>query len=411
MADNNNINIAQLDSINFDGLTLESLIELNDQNNDNINTCNITSNSAIMSSDIIKSNDNNNSIYQVATIEDVLTSNNDVQMQDFAAVFKQSLKDFDKNAWAAKKGYETPSFPIWSQKMEGLGTGFYIVAGYSNSGKTAFMTNLAYNYAKHEDNKLYLVYYSLDDTKQRIIPRFIAMNKKIPITICEKPARYEELIQSNHPNKDELNNALLKRKEGLQELIDMSSNLYIADAEEITSIEKLANHARMVQTYVKAIDSDSNIIICIDSLMDLSFSEKTYKDEVSKNSAISSYIKNLANNELKCPIFASAHMRKNTGTKRPTISDLKESGRYEYDASAVFVVSNDVSRNGQNADIYYRRPNAGEEKFPILEVQWAKNKVSSFKERLYYIFTPENSSITECTQEQMKQFDKKIYNL
>ena len=95
--------------------------------------------------------------------------------------------------------------------------------------------------------------------------------------------------------------------------------------------------------------------------------------------------------------------------EKPSIADLKESGRYEYDATAVFMVINDVSRNGQNASIFYNKPDDNE-KHPVIEVQWAKNKASSFKERIYYYFEPNYSKIVECPIAQIEQFDQIIYS-
>ena len=97
-----------------------------------------------------------------------------------------------------------------------------------------------------------------------------------------------------------------------------------------------------------------------------------------------------------------------SGMDAPRMSDLKESGRYEYDARAVFLITNDVSRNGQNAEIFYTSPN-DTMKHPVLEIYWAKNKASSFKERTYCYFVPEFSLATEVKREQMDEYDAIIY--
>ena len=77
-----------------------------------------------------------------------------VSMQDFSKLQREKLDEFDRLAWNAGNGYEAPSFPIWSEKLEGLAPGFYIFAGFSNAGKTAFAVNLAYDYAMHEENDI-----------------------------------------------------------------------------------------------------------------------------------------------------------------------------------------------------------------------------------------------------------------
>ena len=181
----------------------------------------------------------------------------------------------------------------------------------------------------------------------------------------------------------------------------------VRDAEEISCIEKMLNHAKMVKAYLQARDEKANVIIVIDSLMDIDIDSEKFREERDRNTAISKLVKKYATVDIKCPIFGTAHVRKNSG-KRVQISDLKESGRYEYDARAVFLITNDVSRNGQNAEIYYTDVNDSRKR-PVLEIYWAKNKASSFKERTYCYFMPEYSLAREVDAEQTEVFDATIY--
>ena len=48
-------------------------------------------------------------------------------------------------------------------------------------------------------------------------------------------------------------------------------------------------------------------------------------------------------------------------------------------------------------------------KLPVLEIYWAKNKASSFKERTYCYFQPECSYAKEVPEEQAEAFDATIY--
>lgn len=333
----------------------------------------------------------------------------EVPMQDFFETARRKIDTFDQKAWAAKSGYEAPDFPLWSKHMEGLENGFFIFAGFPNSGKTAYMMNLARSYAAHKPNKLYLIYYTLDDTAQKLIPRFIAMNKSIPISVAAKPGRYQDKIDNGEEGTSVFQELLNKRAQGLEELKNFSDHMLIAEQEDIECSERMLNHAKMIKAFIQARDPEANILVCIDSLMDITVDSANDRDEKERNTRISRMMKTWADTELQCPIFGSAHLRKNTAAKRPVVSDLKESGRYEYDATAIFLVANDVSRNGQNAEIYYNSPN-DDEKHPVLEIQWAKNKASSFKERTYCFFTPNYSKATECNEELTKQYDAKIYS-
>lgn len=331
-----------------------------------------------------------------------------VEPEDVFKASKQYIDDFDSVCQTEGIGYEAPHFPIWSQKMEGLMNGFYIFAGYANSGKSAICMNIAMDYALCKENHLFLIYYSLDDTKEDIIARILAMKKHIPISVVRKPKRYQKFIDEGRDGSTTFKKLLKAREEGLEELKEMSKHFMVRDGDTIDCIERMLNHAKMVKRYLKTQDPQANILIVIDSLMDVNIDSKNFKEEKDRNTAISQLVKRYATTEIKCPIFGTAHVRKNSG-KRISISDLKESGRYEYDARAVFLITNDVSRNGQNADVYYVPKDSDGKKEPVIEIYWAKNKASSFKERIYCFFVPEFSLATECNESATEQYDAIIY--
>lgn len=320
---------------------------------------------------------------------------------------KDYIDDFNEVCNNEGIGYEAPNYPMWSQKMEGLMDGFYIFAGFSNSGKTAIASNIALDYALNEENHLFMLYYALDDTKEDVLSRIMASQIRVPISVVRKPKRYEKLIEDGAENASLYQKQLEARKNGLEKLKNMSKHFMVRDGDEIDCIERMLNHAKSVKNYLKTRDEKANVIIVIDSLMDINIDSHNYREEKDRNTAISRLVKHYATTEIKCPIFGTAHVRKNSG-RRISVSDLKESGRYEYDARAVFLITNDVSRNGQNAEIYYTAPN-DDLKHPVLEIYWAKNKASSFKERTYCYFIPEYSLAQEVKKEQAEEFDAIIY--
>lgn len=331
-----------------------------------------------------------------------------VEPEDVFKASSQYIDDFDAVCQTEGIGYEAPHFPLWSEKMEGLMNGFYIFAGYANSGKSAICMNIAMDYAMCEDNHLFLIYYSLDDTKEDIVARILAMRKHIPISVVRKPKRYQQFIDEGRDGSSKFKKMLKLREEGLEELKGMSKHFMVKDGDTIDCIERMLNHAKMVKRYLRAKDPQANVLIVIDSLMDVNIDSKNFREEKDRNTAISQLVKRYATTEIKCPIFGTAHVRKNSG-KRISISDLKESGRYEYDARAVFLITNDVSRNGQNAEIYYVPNGTSNKKEPVIEIYWAKNKASSFKERTYCFFVPEYSLATECNKSVTEQYDAIVY--
>ena len=50
-----------------------------------------------------------------------------------------------------------------------------------------------------------------------------------------------------------------------------------------------------------------------------------------------------------------------------------------------------------------------EEKLPIIEFDWAKNKKSSYKGRSFCYFAPEMSRAAECNADAMRRFNALLY--
>lgn len=328
-------------------------------------------------------------------------------------IFEETNQDydlFDERAWSKGDGYKS-GFPIFDEKLEGLDEGLYVLGAESNVGKSAILANLLWGYAMNEDNKLFGVYFSLDDSRNELIPRFIAMNQGIPINVASKPQRYQSMVEAGAPNSSDYVEMLQKRSTGIQQLKDASRKFKIVDSETINCGEKLVDYCIKLQEYVKSFDPDMNIIVGIDSLADIQWPSQNFRagDENAVVSFTARQIKSLAVDVLHCPIFGTYHLRKIDQTKRPNIADMKSSGTLIYEASAIFLAHNDVGRNQQNAAIYWTLEGNSELQ-PVIEFHWAKNKKSTFKGRTYFDLIAGHSKILEATQEEMQRYDSLIYS-
>ncbi len=336
----------------------------------------------------------------------------EVPFEDFFNTTIEQYDDFDTKAWAKGNGYSCPNFPMFDQKMEGLEKGMYLFAAESNCGKSALMANLLWDYCTNPDNNLFGIYFALDDTREEIIPRIIAMNELIPISVAAKPQRYQNKIDNNEEGSSTYIEWLSKRQHGLDILKSMNKCFKIEDGERIDCGEKVLDYCKKLQDYVKGQDPNANIIVAIDSLFDLRFPSQRFRagDDKPLNDYIAHEVKRWAKDILEVPIFGSVHLKKIDQKRRPNIADVKESGRYVYEASVVFIAHNDVGRSGQSASIYYTEPDK-DEFMPVIELQWAKNKKSSFKGRTYYKFAPNYSKVVECTPEETDRFNSLLYSV
>lgn len=331
-----------------------------------------------------------------------------ITMENFFETGKEEYKKFDERAWNKGDGYKIPSYPIIENKLEGLESGLYVVAGESNSGKSAFMLSIVKDICSYRPNKLYGIYYSLDDSKNEIIPRVIAMEQQIPISVASKPQRYRNMIEQCDNDSIQLyQDQLDKREIGLQKLIDESDLFRLEDTERIKNEKDLREHAIRVQTFVKSIDPEMNIIIAIDSVADIKLSYDTSSDK-QKYEDISLFVKDLAV-DLDIVVFASAHLRKLNGNRRPALDDLKEVNTLVYESSVIWLVFNDVSKNKGGARIYWNDTQVDGNMGAIIELDWGKNKKSSYKGRTFLKFKPYYSLINECKEEENKRYEQTIY--
>lgn len=357
--------------------------------------------------DAIKQTTENNSLLNKELIKPINNQNDEI-IEDFLESSLDDYEVFEQNSWNKGDGYQATKFKRFTDYLEGLDEGLYLFAGESNAGKSAIMMNIMYDLCLTKSNKLFGIYYSLDDTKFEIIPRIISMSQSIPIGVCAKPKRYQNLIDQGDENSILYAEYLEKRQIGLDDLKANKNNFKIEDSSKIKSAEDMFNHMKQLQHYVKSIDPEMNIIVAIDAVDDIRFATKHFGSTTDRHAEIARTIKQWAV-DLHIPIFGSRHLTKLKQNRRPVLDDLKDSNEYVYEASAVFLVHNDVSKNKQAANIFYQVEGLPT-KYPVLELDWAKNKKSSFKGRDYYYFIPEYSLATECNENDVKRFDTIIYS-
>lgn len=331
-----------------------------------------------------------------------------VQAEDYFNTMIEDLDEFDTKAWIKGEGYKTPKFPMISEKLEGVDSGLYLLAAESNVGKSAILMNIVEDLVMYEDNNLFGIYISLDDSKNEIIPRLIAMREGIRIGTVAKPQRAQALIDNNDEEAELLIDELAKREIGLNNLKANANKLMIIDSTKVRTLDEIKDYIDRVYNYVKALDPNKNIVIAIDSIKDIILDDHY---NIKTTNEASDYVARAVKQwtvDYEIPIFSSVHLRKLNVNRRAIIDDLKDSNVLVYEASVIWLLFNDVSKNKQSAKIFYRTEE-GEEKLPIIEFDWAKNKKSSYKGRTFYYFSPEMSRAAECNIENTRRYNALIY--
>lgn len=340
-------------------------------------------------------------------VDDIIEQLEEKRMEDFYQTTLDDYESFDNQAWHKGDGYKLPKFKDVEDKLEGLTEGLYLFAAESNVGKSGLMLNLLYDACMCEENKLFGIYFSLDDGMNDIIARTIAMQEAIPISVVAKPQRYQNLIDLSEEGSSTFQEWLDKRIIGLEKLKSTNQRFKIVDGNRIKTSEDLEKYIKDAIIYVKSFDHDNNIIIAIDAINDINLQGK-FNSTSDKHTAIAKMVKSWAATEFHIPIFASIHLRKLNANRRPTLDDLKESVEYQFEANLVWLLYSDVSKNQQSAKIYWNQEgHVG--KLPIIEMHWAKNKQSSYKGHSFCFFSPELSRAAVCSPEASKRYDVLLY--
>ena len=153
-----------------------------------------------------------------------------------------------------------------------------------------------------------------------------------------------------------------------------------------------------------------NIIIAIDSLKDIVLKDAGKLSANERMDIVAKQIKDLSK-KFNCIVFASMNLRKLNGSRRPTMDDLKDSNILEFEADVCYLVYNDVSKNKQAAKIFYKESEQSTEKRPIIEVDWGKNKLSSYKGVMFCNFSPEYSKCIEVAEESAQRYNAILYQI
>ena len=207
----------------------------------------------------------------------------------------ESLAEYNEAAWARgdRGGFRT-GFPLLDHYCDGIQPGFYLVAGLSNSGKTAFCIQLAWQLAMHNDD-VYVIYVALDDNKRDIIPRVIAQDQRLPINAAKYPARYEgvgDLVE--------------RYVAGFRRLLGAIDRFKVIDQSTEASIEQIESAVKNHRTTL--LDENKTVIVVIDNFHDLRSDSRNFASDNNKYEYMAARIKELVNT-YQVPVICTGELK------------------------------------------------------------------------------------------------------
>ena len=243
--------------------------------------------------------------------------------QDMPTIIREAFEEMEHARKAAEEG---------AQSVRGVPSGFTqldrVTAGWQKSdliiiaarpamGKTAFVLSMARNAAI--DFRIPVAVFSLEMSALQLVMRLISMESELPSDVLRRGTLEEyQWIQLN---------SRLKNLE--------SAPIFIDDTPALSIFELRAKARRLVAQH-------GIQLIIVDYLQLMSAGADSRGNREQEISSISRSLKVLAK-ELNVPVIALSQLsreveKRSTSTKRPILSDLRESGAIEQDADLVLFI-------------------------------------------------------------------------
>lgn len=247
-----------------------------------------------------------------------------------------------------KSSYQLTNFKQVEKHLQGIQTGFIIIAGQTSKGKTIFLTNVFMD-AVMTNPELTGIYISLDDNKKEIVNRFLSILTGIEMNVIksgelrDNPSGLGVLLEEGYDTLKKL------YREGRLIIKDISELESVADLELLICQHK-----------------DKKLMVALDGMYNLSTGEKR-QDIRGDNIDRANQLKRLVD-VYGIPLYATGEIRKLSKSNNiPSLDDLNETGKFSYNANAVIFVYPLEPENVK-----------GNKEF-LSVVEYAKNKQSGFE--------------------------------
>ena len=296
-----------------------------------------------------------------------------------------------------------PNFDTLSVALSGDLRGKMIVlGGTGNTGKTSKFCNLAWNLGTYNDDVIPIIL-TIDDSAKELVPRLVT---------------YDMAMRNFHTNKDlfdlininkvatpflfkdnmEYDAIMAERELSYQNLFKLTreERLVVLDREQGGSIDFINS---TVKHYAEMYP-EKRIIMFLDNfhLVDVPGLE----DGRIKYKTLSKDLKQVCTT-YGATVFTTAEYRKLVKGNKPTNSDLAETVALEYDANAILHLYSELHDMREQA-CKYSLDTEGKQ-IPIIEEDFGKNKINSYKGTIHYQFYPDKAMYMQITEQHAKNIE------
>jgi replicative DNA helicase len=304
-----------------------------------------------------------------------LSKDNKASIETFKSVLKNHLKEINE---ILKSPNVIRGLPSGFYELDRLTFGFHsgeltVIGARPGMGKTTFALNIAYNIASQGKKVLF---FSLEMSKKQLSLRTYSMISEVPLSKIRSGLLNDEEVEKITSSYLE-NAGVLER----MVLVDDVSNLY---------------------DIIKIAYSMENIDLIIVDYLQLIKTKNKYQMRYQELADIANSLKFLSK-DLDIPIIALAQVNREVekkADKRPTLSDLRESGDIEATADVVmFIHREDYYKKENNiddsvAEIIVAKNRNGES--GVIKLNFNK-RIQKFSSFLNLLETEETNKIKKIT--------------
>lgn len=238
-----------------------------------------------------------------------------------------------------------------------MGGTCYGIAGAPQSGKSAIMLNIALNVARLNSDATVL-YWAIDDHRNLLAYRLLGMLSGVSISKIRRNV-------SMTPEEEARVSA------ARDELLDLTRSGRFVVKDERLGREKL----RAEQWIRRVLDHrpDSQILFCVDSLHNVAGSDQDMRTRLIDSSG---WVKGLTVS-IPVTVMMTLEMIKNRGIERPTLQQIAETGKIEFDLGAIFTVWNEAQARFLPPSEVRAKWKKGDAWMPMIEADLQKNKTAT----------------------------------
>jgi len=329
----------------------------------------------------LKENENTEELFSAnETLKALVNMQDKQECEDDEPVIKTGFTDFDNH------------IPIPFNEA------FALVMGPPNTGKTALFDSLALRMLEENDD-LTVIIHTIDDSRDIYLNRMVAALSRIKINWIKRPKYYLDSDKSKIRSQ-----AFRKIAEYIKD-----ERLIVKDITHGVSAEY---HGNLIGHYRERYPN-RNIVSFCDNFHRLQYEASQEMEGRHKFRAMSSLMKSYTT-RYDCSLFCTVEMTKQDMYTKPTnASGISEAAALQFDANLIIYLWNEMNCEREEADLTFDSkvpefyPDDGyvykTVKKPIIEALILKNKLSEFKDSLYFKFHPELALYDEISRDDVRE--------